>query len=356
MNGIISIYKERGITSFDVVAEVRRIFGTRKAGHGGTLDPMAEGVLPVFIGDATKAADYCPDNTKQYLAGFQFGITTDTQDITGKILATSDQYVSRNKMPMIERLFTGEQMQIPPMYSAVKIDGQKLYDLARQGQTVERKPRPITIHELKIQRYEDNRGEMLVTCSKGTYIRTLINDIGDKLGVGGVMTSLVRTKSGMFTLENSYKLSELEGMSEQELEAVLMPLEKLYEQLPKANLDEQQTKLFRNGATLDADRIRFDLIYDMGYYIEGSDGVFLGIGIIDSNHSLKVIRRFNTKTSQPDISEGGGESRQESESINENDSGSGNATEGGKAAETEKQPAEAAETEGQPAEGKAVEQ
>lgn len=356
MNGIISIYKERGITSFDVVAEVRRIFGTRKAGHGGTLDPMAEGVLPVFIGDATKAADYCPDNTKQYLAGFQFGITTDTQDITGKILATSDQYVSRNKMPMIERLFTGEQMQIPPMYSAVKIDGQKLYDLARQGQTVERKPRPITIHELKIQRYEDNRGEMLVTCSKGTYIRTLINDIGDKLGVGGVMTSLVRTKSGMFTLENSYKLSELEGMSEKELEAVLMPLEKLYEQLPKANLDEQQTKLFRNGATLDADRIRFDLIYDMGYYIEGSDGVFLGIGIIDSNHSLKVIRRFNTKTSQPDISEGGGESRQESESINENDSDSGNATEGGKTAETEKQSAEAAETEGQPAEGKAVEQ
>lgn len=340
MNGIISIYKERGITSFDVVAEVRRIFGTRKAGHGGTLDPMAEGVLPVFIGDATKAADYCPDNTKQYLAGFQFGITTDTQDITGKILATSDQYVSRNKMPMIERLFTGEQMQIPPMYSAVKIDGQKLYDLARRGQTVERKPRPITIHELKIRHYEDNRGEMLVTCSKGTYIRTLINDIGDKLGVGGVMTSLVRTKSGMFTLENSYKLLELEGMSEQELEAVLMPLEKLYEQLPKANLDNQQTKLFRNGATLDADRIRFDLIYDMGYYIEGSDGVFLGIGIIDSNHSLKVIRRFNTKNAQSDVSADSGESKQESESINENDSGSGNAAEGGETAETEEQPAE----------------
>lgn len=344
MNGIISIYKERGITSFDVVAEIRRIFETRKAGHGGTLDPMAEGVLPVFIGDATKAADYCPDNTKQYLAGFQFGITTDTQDITGKILATSDQYVSRNKMPMIERLFTGEQMQIPPMYSAVKIDGQKLYDLARRGQTVERKPRPITIHELKIQRYEDNRGEMLVTCSKGTYIRTLINDIGDKLGVGGVMTSLVRTKSGMFTLENSYKLSELAEMSKQELEAVLMPLEKLYEQLPKANLDDQQTKLFRNGATLDADRIRFDLIYDMGYYIEGSDGVFLGIGIIDSNHSLKVIRRFNTKTAQPDISSDSGESRQESEISNETEITGGNETENGET------------TEAQPAEDKAVEQ
>lgn len=352
MNGIISIYKERGITSFDVVAEVRRIFGTRKAGHGGTLDPMAEGVLPVFIGDATKAADYCPDNTKQYLAGFQFGLTTDTQDITGKVLATSDQYVSRNKMPMIERLFTGEQMQIPPMYSAVKIDGQKLYDLARQGQTVERKPRPITVHELKIQHYEDNRGEMLVTCSKGTYIRTLINDIGDKLGVGGVMTSLVRTKSGMFTLENSYRLSELEAMSEQELEAVLMPLEKLYEQLPKANLDEQQTKLFRNGATLDADRIRFDMIYDMGYYIEGSDGVFLGIGIIDSNHSLKVIRRFNTKTATPDApadsevnaQESGNEAEVGIDNSNISEVGSSETESGGEPAEE------------QSAEDKAVEQ
>lgn len=337
MNGIISIYKERGITSFDAVAEVRRIFGTRKAGHGGTLDPMAEGVLPVFLGDATKAADYCPDNTKQYLAGFQFGITTDTQDITGKILATNDQYVSRNKMPMIERLFTGELMQVPPMYSAVKIDGQKLYDLARRGQTVERKPRPVTVHELKIQHYEDNRGEMLVTCSKGTYIRTLINDIGDELGVGGVMTSLVRTKSGMFTLENSYRLSELEKMTERELEAVLMPLEKLYEQLPKANLDEQQTRLFRNGATLDADRIRFDLIYDMGYYIEGSDGVFLGIGIIDSNHSLKVLRRFNTKTVQPEVPENGGEEKRESEV------GGGNAADNGENAQE------------RPAEDKAVE-
>lgn len=324
MNGIISIYKERGITSFDAVSEVRHIFGTRKAGHGGTLDPMAEGVLPVFIGDATKAADYCPDNTKQYLAGFQFGLTTDTQDITGKILATSDQYVSRNKMPMIERIFTGELMQVPPMYSAVKIDGQKLYDLARRGETVERKPRPITIHELKIRHYEDNRGEMLVTCSKGTYIRTLINDIGDYLGVGGVMTSLVRTKSGMFTLENSYRLSELGRMSEQELESVLMPLEKLYEQLPKANLDLQQTKLFRNGATLDADRIRFDTIYDMGYYIEGADGVFLGIGIIDSDHNLKVIRRFNTKNANPDVSAEGAEADNEKTAASgENETASG---------------------------------
>ena len=368
MNGIISIYKERGMTSFDVVAEVRRIFGIRKAGHGGTLDPMAEGILPVFIGDATKAADYCPDNTKQYLAGFQFGLTTDTQDISGKILAVNDQYVSRNKMPMIERLFTGELMQVPPMYSAVKVNGQKLYDLARRGQTVERKPRPITIHELKIRHYEDNRGEMLVTCSKGTYIRTLINDIGDELGVGGVMTSLVRTKSGMFTLENSYRLSELEGMTEQELEAVLMPLEKLYEQLPKANLDEQQTKLFRNGATLDADRIRFDLIYDMGYYIEGADGVFLGIGIIDSNHSLKVVRRFNTKTGSSEPADDSEGNEEKTENVGETGSDAeekadiGNEAEVGSKADSDSKTDIGNETENggaaeeQPAEDRAVEQ
>lgn len=295
MNGIICIYKEKGMTSFDAVAQVRRIFGTKKVGHGGTLDPMAEGVLPIFIGNATKAADFCPDNTKQYLAGFKFGITTDTQDITGNVLSQVNTYVSRNKMIMIERMFTGELMQVPPMYSAVKVNGQKLYELARKGQVIDRKARHITVYELKIKEYEDNEGQMLVTCSKGTYIRTLIHDIGEKLGVGAVMTRLVRTRSGSFTLDDSYFLSDLEGKSPGELQALLMPLEKLYEQLPKAHLDAEQTRLFKNGARLDADRIRFDTIYDMGYYIEDCDGVFLGLGKIDTDHSLKVERRFNTK-------------------------------------------------------------
>ena len=295
MNGIICIYKEKGMTSFDVVAQVRRIFGTKKVGHGGTLDPMAEGVLPIFIGNATKAVDFCPDNTKQYLAGFKFGITTDTQDITGNVLSQTNTYVSRNKMMMIERMFTGELLQVPPMYSAVKVNGQKLYELARQGKVVDRKARPVTIYELKIKEYEDNEGQMLVTCSKGTYIRTLIHDIGEKMGVGAVMTRLVRTKSGSFTMDDSYFLSDLEGKSPEELQAMLMPLEELYKQMPKAHLDEEQTRLFKNGARLDADRIRFDTIYDMGYYIEDCDGVFLGLGKIDNDHSLKVERRFNTK-------------------------------------------------------------
>ena len=294
MNGIICIYKEKGMTSFDVVAKVRRIYKTKKVGHGGTLDPMAEGVLPVFVGDATKAVDFCPDDTKQYVAGFQFGITTDTQDITGKVLSTCDAYVSRNKMPMIERVFTGEQLQTPPMYSAVKVNGQRLYDLARKGEVVSRQPRKINIYELKVQKYEYNSGEMSVTCSKGTYIRTLIHDIGQKLETGAVMTSLIRVRSGVFTLDDCYRLRELEEKSAEELESLLLPLEKLYGQLPKARLDEKQTKLFRNGASLDADRIRFDIIYDKGYYIEGSDGVFLGLGKIGTNHELEVLRRFNT--------------------------------------------------------------
>lgn len=295
MNGIICIYKEKGMTSFDVVAQIRRIFDTKKVGHGGTLDPLAEGVLPIFIGNATKAVDFCPDNTKQYIAGFKFGITTDTQDITGKVLSENPTYVSRNKMMMIERMFTGEQMQVPPMYSAVRVNGQRLYDIARKGEVVDRAPRHINVYELKIREYENNEGEMLVTCSKGTYIRTLINDIGEKLGVGAVMTRLIRTISGTFTLEDSYFLSDLEGKTPEELEAMLMPLEKLYEQLPKAHLDEEQTRLFKNGATLDADRIKFDKIYDMGYYIEDCNGVFVGLGKINVDHSLTVQRRFNTK-------------------------------------------------------------
>ena len=294
MDGIICIYKEKGVTSFDVVAQVRRIFDTQKAGHGGTLDPMAEGVLPIFLGSATKAVDFCPDNTKQYLAGFQFGITTDTLDITGNVIATDERYVSRNKMILIERKFKGEMMQIPPMYSAVRVDGQRLYDLARQGKEVERKPRPITVYNLKIQKYEDNVGEMLVTCSKGTYIRTLINDIGEEMGTGAVMTSLVRTRSGIFKLEDCHKLGDLVGKPSEELQKLLMPLEKLYETLPKAHLDAEQTRLFRNGAVLDADRVRFDLIQDKGYYIEGADGVFLGLGKIGAGHKLEVLRRFNT--------------------------------------------------------------
>lgn len=299
MNGIICVYKEKGCTSFDVVAAIRRIFKTKKVGHGGTLDPMAEGVLPVFIGNATKAVDFCPDTDKEYRAWFRFGMTTDTQDITGRVLTVDNTYVSRNMMYLLEKTFKGELTQIPPMYSAVSVGGKRLYELAREGVEVERKPRPFTVYDLKIEEYKDNQGVMLVKCSRGTYIRTLIHDMGQFIGTGAVMTGLLRTKSGCFTLDDCCRLSEIEEMAQRlpdSLSELVLPMESVFEGMPKAHLDEKQTKLFRNGAKLDADRVLFDKIYDRGYYIEGSDGVMLGLGRISDEHELEVIQRLNTKS------------------------------------------------------------
>lgn len=301
MNGIICVYKEKGYTSFDVVAIIRKLFGTKKVGHGGTLDPMAEGVLPVFIGNATKAVDFCPNTDKEYRAWFKFGLTTDTQDITGRVLSENNAYVSRNKMILIERKFTGDLMQVPPMYSAVSVNGQRLYDLAREGRVIEREARPIKVYSLKVEDYRDNEGVMLVKCSRGTYIRTLIHDIGQEMEVGAVMTGLLRTQSGVFTLDDCHKLSELQKIAEenpQKLEEMLLPMEKLFDGMPKAHLDEVQTKMFRNGAVLDADRIRFDKIYDRGYFIEAADRTLLGLGKINEQHELSVIQRFNTKIAE----------------------------------------------------------
>ncbi|GHV48885.1 hypothetical protein FACS189499_09220 [Clostridia bacterium] len=216
MDGIIPVYKPSGCTSFDVVAAMRRICMTKSVGHGGTLDPMAEGVLPIFLGAATKAVDLMPDTSKEYLAGFRFGMTTDTQDITGTIIAMNPAYVSRNKMIFVER-YKGEIEQIPPMFSAVSVGGKRLYELAREGIEVEREPRKVTIHSIKVEEYADNVGVMRVSCSKGTYIRTLIHDIGNSLGVGGVMTSLVRTKSAGFTPEQCQRVEELQRIALEEL-------------------------------------------------------------------------------------------------------------------------------------------
>ncbi len=290
MNGILCVNKSKDYTSFDVVAIMRRLTGVKRIGHGGTLDPMAEGVLPVFIGNATKAVDYCPDDRKEYYAGFRLGLTTDTQDITGTILTENNTYVSRNKIIAAER-FKGEQMQIPPMYSAVQINGVRMYDLARQGIEVERQPRRINIHEIKVEDYKDNEGYIRVLCSKGTYIRTLIHDIGQMFEVGAVMTSLVRTRSCGFTLDNSYKLSELEKMSKEEIEALLIPVENLYGTYPAARLDETQTKLFGNGAMLDAGRVSLEGMGDV-YSVYNSDGKFLAIAMITEDNSLQVIQRF----------------------------------------------------------------
>jgi tRNA pseudouridine55 synthase len=299
MDGIICIYKPQNFTSFDVVAIIRKLFKTRKVGHGGTLDPMAEGVLPIFLGSATRAVDFQIDNDKEYIAGFRFGVTTNTQDITGEILSVSDEYISRNKMIFIERK-VGEIEQIPPMFSAVQVDGKRLYELARKGEEVERKPRKATIHSIKVEHYADNEGVMRVNCSKGTYIRTLIHDIGQEFGAGGVMTSLVRTKSGVFTTGDCHKIEDLRQLAAKDgteaLRGLLMSADKLFESYPRALLDEVQTGLFLNGVKLDAARIRFERIYNGTYRLYGSDRQkkeMLALVQISEDHSLNVIQRFS---------------------------------------------------------------
>lgn len=308
MNGIICVYKEKGYTSFDVVAIVRKLCGTKRVGHGGTLDPMAEGVLPIFVGTATKAVDYCPDQTKEYRAKMRFGITTDTQDITGTVTATSEIRVGRNAQYLLEQKFRGELLQTPPMYSAVRVNGQRLYDIARKGGEVPREPRPITVYSLKFEEFADNRATFLVSCSKGTYVRTLIHDMGVETGAGAVMTDLTRTRSGNFGLRDCYRLSELKEAykngGEDAIEPLLIPVEHLYAGLPRAVLDETQARLFSNGVVLDADRIAFDRKYDGAYRIVDGRNTLLGIGEISEKGDLHVIRRYLGGSAAPTEAEG----------------------------------------------------
>ncbi len=295
MNGVICIYKEKGYTSFDVVAIMRRFCGTKKIGHGGTLDPMAEGVLPIFVGNATKAVDYCPDNTKEYRAGIRFGVTTDTQDFTGKVIKTCDTDVPEDAKERLKEKFTGELMQTPPMYSAVQVDGQRLYDLARKGIEVEREPRKINIYSLEFEKFGDNVATMLVSCSKGTYIRTLIHDMGVELGTGAIMTSLTRTRSGNFTLRDCYTLSEIREENEiggkDAIEKMLMPLDIIFNALPAARLNDAQTRMFMNGVVLDSARVSLDR--DEGpFRILSAKGSTIAIGDIGQDGDLEVIQRF----------------------------------------------------------------
>lgn len=218
INGIVNVYKEKGFTSFDVVAKMRGIFHQKKIGHTGTLDPDAEGVLPVCLGKATKICDLLTDKDKEYVAVLLLGQETDTQDISGEVLKQAEVAVTEEEVRNAVLSFVGSYEQVPPMYSALKVNGQKLCDLARQGITIERKARPVTIHEIEIIRVELPEVEMRVSCSKGTYIRTLCDDIGKKLGCFGCMKSLLRTRVDKFSLENAYTLEELQNL-------VMKPLE-----------------------------------------------------------------------------------------------------------------------------------
>lgn len=291
------MYKPKGFTSFDVIAKMRGILHYKRLGHAGTLDPMAEGVLPVFAGNATKACDMLPDHDKVYRAGFRLGISTDTQDITGTVLNEDSRSISFDELKNSAKKFTGEIMQIPPMYSAVSVNGKRLYELAREGKTVEREARRITVYSLEVTEYDEalQSGVMEISCSKGTYIRTLINDIGDKLGCGGVMTSLIRTAACGFTLENCTTLEALqeEADNDGDFSDYLLPIESVFSYLPKIMLNEAQERMYKNGIRLDAKRVKGTDETHTEYSIYGYSRNFLGVGeIMKEENLLKVKKNF----------------------------------------------------------------
>jgi len=254
MDGLICVNKPCDFTSFDVVAKCRGIMGERRIGHGGTLDPMATGVLPLFFGRATGAVDLCPDTSKSYVAGIQLGIVTDTYDTTGTVVSAKEPGdLGIADIEAILPGFRGKIEQIPPMYSSVRVNGQHLYDIARSGREIERKTRPVTIEELVC--YEQNGAFFLrVTCSKGTYVRSLIHDIGQILGCGAALSSLVRTRACGYTLDDCVTLEQLQKCREEEdVTRFLRPISEVFATLPKLELPAEKLRRYVNGAEFTAD-------------------------------------------------------------------------------------------------------
>lgn len=248
MNGVINVYKEKGFTSHDVVAKLRGILHMKKIGHTGTLDPAAEGVLPVCVGNATKLCDVLTDKSKTYEAVLLLGTVTDTQDTTGKILQKSSIFFSEEEVKEAVLSFIGIYNQIPPMYSALKVNGKKLYELAREGKTVERKPRQVEIFDITILDMNLPYVRMSISCSKGTYIRTLCHDIGEKLGCGGCMDKLLRTRVGVFTIEQAIKLEEIENLRDSgEIEQYVTSVWDLFPDYERCTVKEEWTRFSSNG-------------------------------------------------------------------------------------------------------------
>lgn len=251
MNGIINIYKETGYTSFDVVAKMRGILKIKKIGHTGTLDPDASGVLPVCVGNGTKLVELFADHDKEYIAELMLGVATDTQDLSGTVIKESPVNVTREQVEEAVMSFVGDCMQVPPMYSAIKINGKKLYELARAGKEVERKARSVTFHEIEILSVELPVVKIRVSCSKGTYIRTLCNDIGEKLGCYAAMKSLLRTRVGVFDIAEAITLEELETYRDEgKLAEVILPSDRVFMHMPAVYAKPEFYRLLDNGNTV----------------------------------------------------------------------------------------------------------
>ena len=283
MNGIVIVDKPQGWTSQDVTARLRRVFNTRRIGHGGTLDPMATGVLPVFVGRATRGVEFFEHAEKTYETVLRLGITTDTEDISGTVLTQQDAFVTGEQLEQVLQRFRGDILQVPPMYSALKVGGQKLYDLARKGREVERQPRPITIHELTLLGMEAEGIRLRVRCSKGTYIRTLCKDIGEALGCGGCMAALRRVTAGEYTIEESVPLQQL--LETEEPEKYLRQVDTMFRNHAAVTLTEKQEKRCRNGNSFSIN------LPDGTYRAYGKDGEFLMLAKVDGG-VMSTIKSF----------------------------------------------------------------
>ena len=285
MNGVIIIDKPAGWTSHDVVGKLRGVLHEKRIGHGGTLDPMATGVLPVFVGRATRAVEFCENAVKQYIAGLRLGIVTDTQDTTGNILSTAPVNVTQADIDNAVLSFVGPQQQVPPMYSAVKVNGKKLYELARRGVEVERRPRSITIYNISALGDVPDNITLDITCSKGTYVRTICHDMGQKLGCGGAMSSLRRVRAGSFTLEHACTIEQVIEMMNHGDTSFLLPVDSLFSEMPAVTLDAAQEKKCRCG-----NNFRFNGT-DGDYRAYSQQGDFLMLGrLADGN--MKTIKSF----------------------------------------------------------------
>ena len=298
LSGVLIVNKSEGMTSHDVVNRIRRLYGTRRVGHTGTLDPLATGVLVVLVGRAAKAAEYLTADSKEYIATLRLGITTDTEDITGTVLTKNETLPSSDEVRAACDSFVGDIMQTPPMYSALQVDGQKLCDLARRGVEVEREARPITVFSIDCEPTESESDYILrVSCSSGTYIRTLCADIGKSLGCGGAMATLCRSRAGDFRLEDSYTLDQLEQMTADERGALLLPIDSLFKEYPRVFLPELYEKLSRNGCEIYQKKIKTP--FPVGARVRlcsASSGEFYALGEVreyENGSAIKATKLFD---------------------------------------------------------------
>ncbi len=295
MNGIICIDKPQGFTSFDVIGKLRGILKMRRLGHSGTLDPMATGVLPVFVGYATKACGILPDDRKAYIADFRLGQVSDTLDSTGTVLEEHDaSHVTKEMLLAALPAFVGEIDQIPPMYSAVSVDGKRLYELAREGKTVERKARRVTVHSIDLTAFDAEKGEGTVEihCGSGVYVRTILHDLGQKLGCGAVMRGLRRTMSNGLPIEKCFTFEQIQQLAEENrLEEALIPIAEAFACLPEIHLNEKQTMHYRNGVKLGLSQLKKQLTDAESYAVFGEPDGFLGTAVTDREQDCLRVER-----------------------------------------------------------------